>query len=61
MSKKRHHLVVQGERERAAAGDKIYDDEDRRLMYVAQLVQETVKPFHSPAQILQAKKKDKAH
>ena len=57
--KKRHVLVVEGERERALVGDKILDEEDKRLLYVASLVTEKVMPFHSPADIVRAKKKDK--
>ena len=57
--KKRHVLVVEGERERALVGDKILDEEDKRLLYVASLVTEKVMPFHSPADIVRAQKKDK--
>ena len=44
--------------QRAAAGDPILDEEDLRLLYVAELVEETVLPCHSPAAMMLKKKKD---
>ena len=54
----RHLLVVEGERARAAAGDKILDDEDRRLMQVQDLVAEVVEPLHNPGIYMSQKLKE---